>query len=394
MRRNSAWVVLVVVLLLAGSLVRASGDRQQAQLDPVALLDMYAAGRFDEAMAQVKAADDSAARILRAQWRSRGSEWIDAARPNHHARLLAAAGLVLETEALRVERGDWGGLIPPIDERPQPCQGPCMLDWARQLLVERGLADEAAHAWYVAAVALVEGQRDWRYLYAPASSREPFAGGRGLAQAALTEFPGDPQFRLARAMAVSSRFSVTVDGGARSGGPSAILSLADWPNPAPPPPQNATALVVRASAAEFSAVINDPHVGIDAEIRLGYLRWATGDDWGGIEAWTNVTHRAKNADQRYLAYFLLGWTALQRHEEDAARVAINLALEARPQSQSAALVLAALDMRAGDGDTAHEGIALSLGKRPADDDPWRVFLYGRHPRLAELVNVLRAEIRR
>lgn len=390
MHRKTA---LVVALLLAAGVLRAAGSQQQRPLDPVALLDLYAAGRFDEAMAQVKAADDSAARVLRAQWRARGSEWIDAARPNHHSRLLAAAGLVLETEALRVERGDWGGLIPPIDERPQPCQGPCMLDWARQLLVERGRSDEAAHAWYVAAVALVEGQRDWRYLYAPANSREPFAGGRGLAQAALTEFPRDPFFRLARAIAVASRFSVTTDGGARSGAPSGILSLSDWPNPAPPQAQTATALVVRATALEFAAVANDARVGVDAEIRLGYLRWATGDDAGGIQAWTNVTNRAQNADSRYLAYFLLGWAALQRNEEDAARIAMNLALDARPQSQSAVLVLAALDMRAGEGDTAHDTIVESLTRRPADDDPWRLFLYGRHPQLGEFINALRAEIR-
>ena len=101
-----------------------------------------------------------------------------------------------------------------------------------------------------------------------------------------------------------------------------------------------------------------------------------------------------SADQGYLAYFLLGWTALQRHEEEAARVAIDLALEARPNSQSAALVLAALDMRNGDGDSAHEVIVESLTKRPADDDPWRLFLYGRHPKLPAYIAALRKEIGR
>jgi hypothetical protein len=380
---------LVVLLLSTG----AAQQQAPVNLDPVALLDLYAAGKYDEAIAQVKRADDQTARLLRVQWRTRGSEWIDAARPNHGARLLAAAGLVLETEALRVERGDWGGLIPPMDDRPQPCQGPCMIDWARNLLVERGLADAAAHAWYVAAIALVEGQRDYRYLYSAASSRDPLGGGRGLAQAALTEFPGDPQFRFARALAVASRFFITVDGGPGTGASADLIMISSFPNPPPPSAPAGTAPVVRAASAEFAALIGDEHVGIDAQIRLGYLHWATGDEAVGIDAWTAVTNRTgTSADQRYLAYFLLGWTALQRHEEDAARVAIDLALEARPNSQSAALVLAALDMRNGDGDSAHEVIVESLTKRPADDDPWRLFLYGRHPRLPAYIAALRKEI--
>ena len=369
--------------------------QQQAPLDAVALLDLYASGRFDEALTRVRAADDTAARILRAQWRVRGSDWIDAMRPNHQARLLAAASLVLETEALRVERGDWGGLIPPLDDRPQTCQGPCMLDWARQLLVERGLADKAAHARYVAAVALVEGQRDWRYLYSPASSRDPFAAGRGLAQAALTEFPNDPEFRFARAMAVGARFVVTVDGGPRIGAPAPdVMIMASFPNPPPATGAVGTAVVAKAVATEFAALTGAESVGIDAETRLGYLRWATGDDAGAIDAWTSVTNRATNADEKYLAYFLLGWAALQRSEEDAARVAINEALAVRPNSQSAALVLATLDMRNGDGESAHGGIVRSLTKLPTDDDPWRLFLYGRHPKLGAYINALRAEVRR
>ena len=205
-----------------------------------------------------------------------------------------------------------------------------------------------------------------------------------MAQAALTEFPNDPEFRFARAMSVGARFVMTVDGGPRIGAPPPdVMIIASFPNPPPATGAVGTAVVAKAVATEFAALSGAESVGIDAETRLGYLRWATGDDAGAIDAWTSVTNRATTADEDYLADFLLGWAALQRTVEEAARVAINHALAVRPKSQSAALVLAALDMRNGDGDSAHETIVNSVTKRPTDDDPWRLFLYGRHPKMSE-----------
>ena len=95
-----------------------------------------------------------------------------------------------------------------------------------------------------------------------------------------------------------------------------------------------------------------------------------------------------DADVRYLAHFLLGWTAMARGDSAARDSRAGSGAGARPGSQSAALALASLELQRGDADKAHDIARASLEQRRADVDPWRLFLYGHHPqwpaRLAEL----------
>ncbi len=195
-----------------------------APLDVAQLLDTYAAGRFTEALTAVARTGDETGRNLRRHWMEDAPLWIDADPADRPRRLLVAAALALETENLRVERGDWGVGA----SGPPSCAGSCVLDWAQTQLVARGAPDPAERAWYLAAAALVSGVRDWNYLYRPAMPSDPqtargsLFGGRaqGPASAALpalmarglTRFPGDPYLRLEQAMAAASRFSVTTEG--------------------------------------------------------------------------------------------------------------------------------------------------------------------------------------
>jgi hypothetical protein len=77
----------------------------------------------------------------------------------------------------------------------------------------------------------------------------------------------------------------------------------------------------------------------------------------------------------------------------AARAALASALDARQHSQSASLLLAALDLHEGEGDRAHLLAARALAERAGDDDPWRLFLYGRYPELPVRVANLRRAVR-
>lgn len=423
--------VLIAVALTAAT-PRATDQQNQSKtgLDVVALLELYDAGRFDEAIAAVKSAGDAAARSLREQLRTEGSEWIDAARPNHGRRLLVAAAFALETETLRVERGDWGSSESPsltgarysaggpgrpsrlMFVLPLSCQTICMLDWSQVLLRERGLSDPAARAWFHVAIGLAEGQRDWKYVYTLLGP-EATAPGSGLAHEATTAFPDDTWFQFDRALAMAARHNVTRDGIAPG---SAVII------PAPPMPSrtvtfqspNRTVSRTRLGGGggpergtvnlpsvqpvsaldELTRLSADRVVGIDAQIRLGYLQWTTGDSDAAQATLKVAAAAAQDNDRRYLAHFLAGWTALRDGHDDVARESLTAALESRPNSQSATLALASLELRRGDADAAHARAEAALAERARDDDPWRLFLYGRYPTMTKLIDDLRAAVRR
>src|SRR6187551_345499 len=149
------YLVLTIVVAAAaapGERVAAGAPREGLHagapiLDLARLLDDYSAGRFDQAMGVVQSAGDTQATLLRTQWRGAGRLWIDADPATKPQRLLAAAAFALETEHLRVERGAWmtamAGVCPSDPRTPESKSpaGPCVLEWAWSLLVERAMPD-------------------------------------------------------------------------------------------------------------------------------------------------------------------------------------------------------------------------------------------------------------
>src|SRR5207344_1412069 len=113
-RRSPACVLFLIAVLLFPT----TGAAQKAQpkavplpsiapLDLARLLDLYAGGRFDEAVNSVARAGDEVGRHLRRHWDVSGRQWIEADPGQRPQRILTAAAFALETEHLRAERGDW-----------------------------------------------------------------------------------------------------------------------------------------------------------------------------------------------------------------------------------------------------------------------------------------------
>jgi thioredoxin-like negative regulator of GroEL len=84
---------------------------------------------------------------------------------------------------------------------------------------------------------------------------------------------------------------------------------------------------------------------------------------------------------------------MQASRYDEASIELEAALLARPDSQSAALALATLELQRGDAAKAFTTAQATIDKRRTDDDPWRLFLYGHHPMLKDKIAALRAQVK-
>ena len=399
---------LVLTIVIATAAAPGTGVSAEAPiLDLAKLLDDYSAGRFDQAVAAVQSAGDSQATLLRTQWRGAGRLWIDADPATKPQRLLAAASFALETERLRVERGAWmtamAGVCPADPREPESKNpaGPCVLEWGWSLLVERAIPDAAERAWVLAASALVGGVRDFRVLYRPAPGTQ--FEGRGLIAAALARHPGDTSLRLEQAIALAGRFNVTTESGGPAPSPPVVIinyggqgrGLGLGPNrgrgPSPelgPRPDSREGVV-----AQFTALVDDPRVGPEAEMRLGYLLWANGEIEKARQALKHAAVATKHPDIQYLALFLCGWFSMKAGWPTDAIADFQAALEVRPDSQSAALALASLEMQRGEAARADDLARVTLSSRPDDADPWRMFLYGHYPQLLSLITELRSHVK-
>src|SRR5688572_13424612 len=212
--RACAFLLLVLFTAASATAQKKKADAPPAPIGPLNLsrvLDLYADGRFDEAVAEVARAGDEIGRNLRGHWAVTGRQWIDADPARRPQRILAAAALALETEQIRAERGDWRAMA-----GNPPCGGSCVLDWAQLLLVQRGEPDRAERAWYLAAAALAGGSRDWRYLQRTVDPERMPRLMPGLMERALARFPNDPALSLERALAAAGRFNLMIDGGRRA----------------------------------------------------------------------------------------------------------------------------------------------------------------------------------
>ena len=405
-----AGVQVVTLLLLAVATVGADQRPRQAAQKPLPtlaelgplnapqLLDVYLAGRFDEAVQAVRAAGDDAGRKLRQQWALFVPAWIDADEPHRAQRILAAATFALETENVRAERGDWAQTTPDL------CAGQCVVNWAYSIFAQRGRPDETEHAWLMAAISLADGVRDWRFLHryvAPqAANTRPRPGTgpppiRGLIDVALDRFPHDPQLRLHLAMAAASRFAVTAEGGRLTVDPFAPMVSSTNVMVIGPNGRPQMAVMSRYESRDetielFRAVQDDPAVGAEARVRLGYLLWAFNQDAAARTELIAASKAARDADTGYLAHFLLGWTAMNARDLQEANTQLTRALEVRPGSQSATLALAAVQLQQGEGGSAYDLAQAALAK--TDDDPWRLFLYGHHAKLPSRIADLRRRI--
>jgi tetratricopeptide (TPR) repeat protein len=359
---------------------------QPKRVDIIALLDLYARGDHDAAWKMIGEATRPQARALRSALVSTGHRWIHDAPDDVSHRILAAAAFALEFEAVRAEKGEWNTF--DADQ----CGGRCAIEWACTILRARGDADDAERRWHRATFALVGGVRDWSFLLTPLSPPTPRTRVSGHVLHALNRLPDDPHARLAKALAIASRNMIADELDApREGGRAPVPRT-------PFVPVDAGGFAERLqiqfgyAKQQLGLLIDDPVVGAEARMRLGYLYWRSGQYEEAITAERVAAEATTDVSLRYNAYFVAARAAQAAGDLTQAEVWYLKALDTRPASQSATLGLAALLFLRGDAGPAYDAIERSRVERPKDDDPWRLFLYGEYPRLPELIGQLRKSV--
>jgi tetratricopeptide (TPR) repeat protein len=381
---------LGLALMAAGAGTISRADALSPAIDMPAALDAYARGAFDKALEPARRLPPDRMTDLGLPILQAGRVWVDRAPDERPRRVLVAAAFALEMQHIRAERGGW-----TRSDGDPPCTGACVLEWACALLLSRGEPDADERTWMLASVALAGGVRDWGFLQSPLTPPGPRTQPRGHLLHAQSRFPDEPRFKLARAVAIASRLAVLPEMDApREGevtGPAPAFELTRMMLP------NVIMADPRVSQMEYARqqltnLIADPTVGPEAKMRLAYLGLrARAYDEALVHA-REAARETADPDVKYSAWYLAAQAAQALGDLKAAEAMLASALDARPHSQSATLGLAALRYRRGDAEPAYGLIESAFRERPADDDPWRMFLYGDFARLPSLIAELRRRI--
>lgn len=377
-------------LLAAGTGTVSRADSRLPVFDLPAALGAYASGAFDKALEPARRLPSDRLSELGLPILRAGRLWVDRAPEDRSRRIMVVAALSLELQRVRAERNGW-----MKSEGEPPCTGGCVLEWACALLQTRGEPDAFERTWLLASIALAGGVRDWGFLQSPLTPPGPRTQLRGHVLHAITRLPAEPRFRLARAVAIASRLAVLPemeaprDGELTGPAPGFELSRMALPNLVMTDP--------RISQMDYAGdyltnLLDDPVVGPEARTRLAYLYFRARAYKDARTMAQEAAEASSEPDLKYAARYLAAQAAQTLGDLKDAEAQLTAALAARPHSQSATLGLAALHYRRGDVEPAYALIESSFRERPADDDPWRMFLYGDFARLPQLIAEMRQQI--
>jgi tetratricopeptide (TPR) repeat protein len=267
----------------------------------------------------------------------------------------------------------------------RPGLSPLLYEWGAKTLRESPEPQPFEQTWLRASIALAEGRGTWKLLTGiPATlgarpvlpvGVDPLLGTGHLAYA-LSRFPDDARFKLARIVAVeaetsppSAAITVATTGKAivNDGIDAQVLSL-EGPGGAGP----ATKLELAAEA--LNELVADADVGPEARLRRGYLQLRLGRRDRAREEFSRIDTTDRFVS--YLAHMFTGWSLAEDGQVDPAIAAYRRALGVVPHARSTSTLLAAFCVMSGRLDEA-ESVANELMQKPAvGPDPWRTYLLG------------------
>ena len=374
-------ISLAAVCALGGGLAARAGSRHATVPE---LLDLYAAGKFEEVLKDLSALDRDFADILN-QLREQGPAWIDAGGPSaRDKRRLVAATFAIE--AARVDAWyEWKWLVlqpamcPAVIPGERATKGDCyiplnrliwkapplLIEWACALLRQDESPRPIERWWHIAAVAVAQLSEDTHFLVGdPAIGR-----GRGAGEIinlqdeikhlghATARFPDDVRLKLAEGIA---RDRV-------------------WP--------------VDASNA-YQALSDELTVGGEAMARLAILQFRLNRPADALKSLDRADAVTRDPYILYLSAYVRGRILESQRKLDDALVAWERAVALWPHGQAATLALSSMLFQQGRRAEAQEMTGAMLAANPLPPDPWREYPHGDDRFWPQLVGKLRAEILR
>ena len=366
--------VMTVICMLAA----VTASAQNSTVNLLGLLDTYAAGRHDEAIAKAAALPDLGP--LRLQFVQQTQPWINADPATSAHRRAAVAGFVVELAAARLE-SDWGRLSD-------------LIEWTcAQILRASGPPTAFERSWHMATTALAGRARVRLWLLGPYARLPHQPPLKRLPQKddppsplhlmhAIERFPDDPEFQLARVIAWTwGRDAEPV----RNIREEWQRNIARGASSRPPQLEAITA---------FRPLINMPSVAAEAHIRTGLIYVTVSDHAAALKSFEAAQPIATTPQLKYLSHFLAGRSLEILQHQDDAMAQYARALEVVPHAESATIALASLQFLR---DEAEPSIALineTFDKPSAATDPGRLVGYGAYLHWPEIKAAMRAELKK
>lgn len=263
-----------------------------------------------------------------------------------------------------------------------------LIEWACDGFKNAGPATVNEGVWMRASVALAEFDGMWAVL-----STDAHLGH------ALTRFPDDPHFQLARAFvaaAVAAEPAVTTGTTVTDQTPMAFDRLAARAPDAATDPGGKRAAAFDRAAAMLRPLVGDPVVGAEAHLRLGDLELRLGHKDVAAEEFQRASAAAATDPfVSYLSRMFLAWTNADAGRVDDAVAGYRAALTVVPHARSATTLLGALLMVHGRIDDAESLTSDFLSSSHAvADDPWQLYPRGDFRSYDALVAKLHEAIKR
>ena len=360
----SAALVVLALTVAAGA--------QAPPIDLKAMLDTYAAGRYDEAVARAAALPDLGP--FRLRYVQDTPAWINQDPQHREARGAAVAAFLLEVAGTRLE-SDWGRLSD-------------LIEWTCVQLRTAGPPTEFERSWHAASMALAGRARARLWLlgpYAVLPHQKPTNAPPPKNQPppvrhlthALERFPDDPQFQLSRVVAWTW---------GRDAEPIRNVRRDDDEDYLRRRVTRAPQLEAITALAPLTMI---PSVAAEAWVRTGLVRFTVNDFAGALQAFETAQPIADESAVKYLAHFYAG-----RSLEALARPADAIgeyrrALEVVPSAESATIVLASLEFAGENRDLAVALVDRVFNRLPAPTDPGRLVRYGSYFRWPALKSAMR-----
>jgi hypothetical protein len=407
-RRLAVFAIVTCVFAIGG---RTPGAQQTS--DPiVGVLDGYAEGRYDDALARLRTL--GSARVIRDRLRDQGQRWIASADPARRERRLEIAAIVaLEAAHIGFAAAGQPGV-------PYGTKNLQQLFDTRQLLevgcawVRQGTASEFERVWLLASVALQQSVQNHYRVYTEirfsdnrtVNPEVPFRDvmpqySLWMQNADLQEwdlahwghatsrFPDEPRFALAKILArpevrrLPNRPGTAAMFMTQGFGSSEFDRL--------PELEKLAASVVRQTFVDLGRFLDRPGVSAEANLRRGILQFHQARLVDSLDSLRAATKEA-DRDIAYLAHLYAGLALDGLNRRSEAVDAFEAALRVVPDARSAVVALAAdlfqLDRRA----EASARLAAAFA-RPAPDDPWRRFSLGDYRFWPDYLNRLREAAR-